>query len=537
MGVGSMLQINRGAKAGLSARKNSTGQESPNFDLFGFDTPSAPIKLTPPKTVATVPAPAIIVPSGKRQTEEQQIIIDAPLDGTTRVIAYAGTGKTSTLIEFAKRHPGKRGLYIAFNKAIQEEGARRFPKSVQCKTSHALAYRAFGYKYKHKMAGDLRLTDVINLLGLSYDYDFALLVKNTVLGFCTSDLATFPETAIAPDHTPKGLPSKLAYAAQQAYKLWLMMTDPNTAAPMIHDGYLKLFQLSGQAIDCDYILFDEAQDANPVTTALVKAQKCPVILVGDKYQSIYAFRGADNALESFAANRTFYLTQSFRFGSQVAAVASELLRVFYNEQRTVIGKGFDTQLGRLGYELPYAALCRTNSEVFDRAAIAIRQNHTTAFVGGVKSYNFDKIEDAYRLSNDESYLVRDQFLKSMGNFSALEQYAEDSGDLEAKRLVKVVLAHGHAIPGLVQSIYNNSIPDINQAERVFSTAHKAKGLDIARVVMAEDFRDLIENGQPIKDKKILDPQEVNLTYVSVTRAVEHLQLNSAVSTLMDYCEF
>ena len=48
----------------------------------------------------------------------------------------------------------------------------------------------------------------------------------------------------------------------------------------------------------------------------------PVILVGDPNQQIYQFRGAVNALHSFDADRTFYLTQSFRFGPEVAFAAN-----------------------------------------------------------------------------------------------------------------------------------------------------------------------------------------------------------------------
>jgi F-box protein, helicase, 18 len=482
-------------------------------------------------------SPAIILPKETRQTEEQSLIIDAPLDGTTRVIAYAGTGKTWTLVEFAKKHPQMRGLYVAFNKAIQEEGKRKFPKSVSCKTSHAIAYRAYGHQYSHKLSGDLRLTVIISLLGLPQDYPLAILIRNTINGYCSSDLVVFPQTAIAPDHTPTGLESKLRLAAALAYKLWNMMCDPKQEAPMIHDGYLKLFQLSGADLGYDYILFDEAQDSNPVTTAIVKNQRCPVVVVGDPYQSIYAFRGADNALDVFEAKNTFYLTNSFRFGPEVANVASELLRVFCKEKRQVIGRGFDTQLGPIESTQNYTALCRTNAEVFNRAAMAIQQNQSIAFIGGVKSYNFDKIVDAYHLCVNEPGEIRDPFLKSMSSFTALEQYAQDSGDPEAKRLVSVVMLHMHAIPMLVETIMVKSIPDISSARRAFSTAHKAKGLDLENVVMADDYKELISNNSPIMRRSELPLQEVHLTYVSVTRAVKKLQLNMTVRDFMRCVEF
>ncbi|HFO5314304.1 TPA: UvrD-helicase domain-containing protein, partial [Escherichia coli] len=93
------------------------------------------------------------------------------------------------------------------------------------------------------------------------------------------------------------------------------------------------------------ILFDEAQDANPVTTALVLGQKCRVILVGDRYQQIYRFRGANNALSHPALKNAdrLWLTQSFRFGPAVARMANLLLQR-EGETREVKGCGGDDEV-------------------------------------------------------------------------------------------------------------------------------------------------------------------------------------------------
>ena len=52
-------------------------------------------------------------------TEEQQAIIDAYRTGRNLVIeAGAGTGKTTTLKMLGTDKPGRKGIYIAYNKAI-----------------------------------------------------------------------------------------------------------------------------------------------------------------------------------------------------------------------------------------------------------------------------------------------------------------------------------------------------------------------------------------------------------------------------------
>lgn len=64
--------------------------------------------------------------------------------------------------------------------------------------------------------------------------------------------------------------------------------------------YLKIYQLSKLDLSSRYItvLFDEAQDANPVTSSIILEQACRVVLAADTHQQIYRFRGADNALQA-----------------------------------------------------------------------------------------------------------------------------------------------------------------------------------------------------------------------------------------------
>jgi F-box protein 18 (helicase) len=45
-----------------------------------------------------------------------------------------------------------------------------------------------------------------------------------------------------------------------AEQLWMMMADTqNSEIGMLHDGYLKLYQLSNPILDFDCVLLDEAQ--------------------------------------------------------------------------------------------------------------------------------------------------------------------------------------------------------------------------------------------------------------------------------------
>ncbi|OPX18912.1 MAG: hypothetical protein BZ151_12045 [Desulfobacca sp. 4484_104] len=77
-----------------------------------------------------------------------------------------------------------------------------------------------------------------------------------------------------------------------------------------HNFYLKDFQLNfktcGLAGAYDAILLDEGQDVNPVILSIFNQFRARKIMVGDRHQKIYGFRGAINAIENFAADQTLF---------------------------------------------------------------------------------------------------------------------------------------------------------------------------------------------------------------------------------------
>ena len=74
-------------------------------------------------------------------TSEQLEIIDCVKEMCSNEIlkinAFAGTGKTSTLVAIAKALPYKRFLYLAFNSSIVEESRQKFPSNVTILTTHS----------------------------------------------------------------------------------------------------------------------------------------------------------------------------------------------------------------------------------------------------------------------------------------------------------------------------------------------------------------------------------------------------------------
>ena len=68
-------------------------------------------------------------------TTKQQKVVDS--NATTILVnAVAGSGKTATLMELAKKYDS--GLYLAFNKAIVNDVLDKLPMGWSCKTFNSL---------------------------------------------------------------------------------------------------------------------------------------------------------------------------------------------------------------------------------------------------------------------------------------------------------------------------------------------------------------------------------------------------------------
>ena len=147
-------------------------------------------------------------------TAEQQAVA-ATETAALQVNAFAGTGKTATLEAFARARPRRRLLYIAFNKALQQEAAQRFPPNVVAKTCHALAFTVTGRRYQHKLVGKLRPLDLFAPLSLEHlpfadAYTFAAAVLETLNRFLAS-AAPALTLAHVPPHFYEAGESLLAY--------------------------------------------------------------------------------------------------------------------------------------------------------------------------------------------------------------------------------------------------------------------------------------------------------------------------------------
>ncbi len=466
-----------------------------------------------------------------------------------KIEAGAGTGKTATL-ELIARSTRERGQYVAFNKSIVVEAGDRMPGNVVANTAHSLAYRAVGKDFGRRLrSGRMRSDEIARILDVgpfvvNYGGQSKRLSPGFLAGLVMKGIERFCQTADPVPSARRHLPyldgidvpnpdgsrryewnDKLRDSLEGALgRAWadLQRTDREGGGrvPFRHEHYLKLWQLSSPRIEADFILFDEAQDANPVMAAVVGAQDhAQRVYVGDSQQAIYEFTGAVNALAGIDAGHTSFLTQSFRFGPAVADVANLVL-------------------GRLGAELllsgspdresvvvddlasPAAILCRTNAQAMRTILTGKAADLSVHLIGGGKEVSgFAKAAGA--LMSGRSTQHPD--LACFASWGEVVEYVEhDEQGSDLKMLVGLV--EEFTVETILSAL--DRMPAEAHAQLVVSTAHKAKGREWSSVRLADDFV------RETKDGEVRTPEtsELRLLYVAVTRAQEILD-DSAVRVL------
>ncbi|WP_175773284.1 UvrD-helicase domain-containing protein [Paraburkholderia phenazinium] len=442
-------------------------------------------------------------------TDEQQRVVDS----TARVLAvkaFAGAGKTSTLKAHALAHATKRILYLAFNASIRAEASASFPSNVVCLTTHQLAKRAIGAKYKGEKLGEPKVDHITGAFGVDDDTAIAALAALQNFIYSTDENLDRSHGEGEP------MTSELLELAQQ---IWASMRDPfNLALPMSHDGYLKLYQLSRPDLSKHYdiVLFDEAQDANPVTVDIVLSQRCKVVLVGDPHQSIYRFRRAVNAMEAMQVDETLYLTQSFRFGEETADLANQLLQRLKGETRTVKGQGATAPT--VDTSQPYVIIARKNATVFEHAARLERKK--LHVIGDIRTY-LKRLRELYLLTPD------------LGDCHERISHAVSKGDMEVAALYGVLQTYGERTPSLCDRIEFGCVDRAELADVILTTVHRSKGMEFDQVILADDFAQLVDENEFVLDMRSPEAiEEVNLFYVAITRAAKALQINDQLRSFL-----
>ena len=246
---------------------------------------------------------------------QQAAVIDWVKTGTgsLNLVARAGTGKTTTLMQVSPFLKGE-AIMLAFNKSIAEEIQNKLVskgvKHVQAKTMHSLGLSSWRRIAPKARIDSSKVFNIVKTLSKApedfYIRNIAVIcklvsyAKQSGFGFLTPidsqdawyDLIDHYD---ADDLAETDTPEELVRVAQEtlrksiAFDREIIDFDDMILAPLVHNSpcYQK-----------DWILIDEGQDTNAARRALALKHLKPLtgrlIVVGDPRQAIYGFTGADD---------------------------------------------------------------------------------------------------------------------------------------------------------------------------------------------------------------------------------------------------
>lgn len=468
-------------------------------------------------------------------TNEQMNAMDiANCKSSFKISAYAGAGKTSTLKLIGDTLSPNKGLYLAFNKSIADEAAGKFSRNVTCKTFHSMAFNGtpkhITEKLKYKRLLPNTMSSMFDLrdynLPLERDtqksdtctpYDQAMILTRALDLFCRSTDKTINYNLVMnamPEWVHKESCSDLALSlVDKANSLWNIYIDYGTQFKISHDIYLKFWALTNPEINSDFILFDEAQDADPIMLDILSKQNSQVIYVGDKHQQIYAFRGAVNAMQSLNIPEA-HLTKSFRFGNEIAHLSNSILSKLLEEPTPLIGNE-NKKSSITKIQNPNAYLARTNAGALSKALQLILE-------GQKPKLNLDiqlllrTIEDAGKLQNGEKINKSSDFF-GFSNWYEVLSYIEEYPKCDLVPVVTLIENHGVSyLKDIIGKLLMTSDTDC-----LVTTAHKAKGLEFNSVQLCDDYFWKNKENEPL-----MLPAEARLLYVACTRAIETLDITN-----------
>jgi len=469
--------------------------------------------------------------------------------GNIMIIAVAGSGKTTTLIEGMKRMKGSVVL-AAYNKKIADEIQERVKgmDGVKASTFHSLGFSAWrrvapklGPVDEKKVANicatrkmDERFVPVVS--------ELVSLAKQNGIGFLKpiSDEGAWYDLVSHHDLEEK-LPEdtaevtftigELVHESQRVLEISIAQNatiidfDDMIYAPLVGNARVTQY---------DWVLIDEAQDTNPARRALAKKMLKPggrLIAVGDPYQAIYGFTGADSdALDlidrEFSTQR-YPLTVSYRCAKNVVTVAQRYVDHIQAAETAVDGStGMMTtaEFNKLTPKAGDAILCRNTKPLIKLAYSLIRRRISCyvegrdigrgllALIGKWKVKSVDALADklhGFLVTQTQKMLAKGEEMQAQALTDKIETLLF---------IINEVLPAEATVADLqreISQLFGDTPAGTTARAVVLSTIHKSKGREWNTVYWygANRFQP-----SPFARQLWQQEQERNLMYVAATRA-------------------
>jgi superfamily I DNA/RNA helicase len=458
--------------------------------------------------------------------------------GNAVVVAVAGSGKSTTIVEGMNRIPaGAAAIFLAFNKSIAEELKAR---GVNARTFHSLTYSPVT-RFKNTrtvepnklrmvaeafMPGnDFRTygTFAAKLVGLARQIGIGCLVEDTEEAWMR--IVIHHDIELDDDLADIGV--GIQYARS-------LLHESNLSPLVDFDDLLYMAVKEGLSLPkFDFVFVDEAQDTNAIQRALLRKIMKPstrVIAVGDPSQAIYGFRGADsNSLNLIAREfscKSLPLTVSYRCPTSVVQFAQQWVSHIEAAPNAPAGEvlTLGAEWNTSVFKPRELVVSRTTKGLIELAYKLLRAR-VPAYIMGREIGNGLK-----SLINKMKAKGIDQLEIKLGEWAereaqkAIAKQQDDKVEaiydkVDAVRcLIDGLPETERTIPSLltvIDTLFNDKADAV-----ILATIHKAKGLEADTVYWLNSSECPSKWARQDWQKQ----QEANLCYVAVTRAKQRLVL-------------
>ena len=450
--------------------------------------------------------------------------------------AGAGSGKTTTILNCLDLIPkaDNKIIFIAFNRNIATELRERAPKHVHVSTLHSFGFNAiltwFG---KVKMNEDklfwiaMKMFDKWRVEENRYSYIHRV---RKLVDYMRVNMVYSGETEIFDLATKYSLPVfsseidhaiELLDASNKASYKEIDYTD------MIHIPAFKNLKLRKH----EFVFLDEAQDTNRAQQVLISNMIHPtrgrLICVGDRYQSIYGFAGADSvAFESLASIRpnTVELPLSICYRCAQAIVREAQKYCPYIEADPNQIEGVVREGGAKEVQGDCFVLCRNTKPLIEMLFFLLGNGIKSNVKGKEIGDNIISFIKKTRQKTTKKLIKHLEVNKIKLNRQLTEKGVKNPKNhpsmVELAEKCDIIIIMAERFETCNQLIkYIESVFLDEEVEGVMlMTIHKAKGLEKKKVFFLNP--ELIPSQYAYTDDE--KQQEENLMYVGITRAKEEL---------------
>lgn len=479
----------------------------------------------------------------------------APAHKAAILEAVAGSGKTSTLKQAARRIPStEKGIYVAFNKRVVDEIKGGLPAHIGASTLHSVGYRAVIANFGKRIDARADTRKTWKLFDeftkrdprlAEYGATVAKLVsKAKAVGIVPTDvdgtyglvddtpeawedlIERFNIDPPAGDHDPRRMLTAIEIA-RNVLRLGLVFDKEHRTIDFDDQLYLVVaYRLP--LTRYKWVLVDEAQDVSAVQRAMLHAMVAMktgrLIAVGDAHQAIYGFRGADSdSLAAIAREfkaTAFPLSVTYRCPTHVVELARDYVPHLTACEGAPAGEiRVNVRIDGIDWRPSDLVVCRNNAPLVTLAYQLLRKKVACKVLGRDIGSGVKTLVKKLRAKDLPDLLARaDRYLEEQRvKLTSAGKESQIEGVEDRVETLKAFALEARNLMDLERAIDDLFADDVTSMTTL-STIHKAKGAEAPRVVILDPRR------MPSKAARAEweFQQERNLIYVAYTRAREEL---------------